>query len=281
MGDGPTHGADVIAQAGRRTAEVKNSVEVAVGGGIFVKLGGGTVEAAIVGGITQPGLVGGGSMICRCSPEACRGELVLPVAPTVLIEVIREPVQRPARDVGRIAGQLLTAVLGAGSGCAGSGRGRADAGERAADAFAWDGRVVPGLFQHVLPVPVQGVPFGAGQVPGRGCFQEGLRQRRSHAQAAGIHRRVDQRRRGERGVTIPGQQLRRPGQELGHLPVLRPRGGLGQPRVPRLAEPLHLRRGEHGRHGDVVAVQQLPRLGMRIGGVAWRAGGQAIPELRP
>ena len=57
-------------------------------------------------------------------------------------------------------------------------------------------------------------------------------------------------------------------------------GGLDQPCVPRLAEPLQLRRGERGGHGDVVAGQQLPRLGMRIG-AARRADGQAIPELRP
>ena len=58
------------------------------------------------------------------------------------------------------------------------------------------------------------------------------------------------------------------------------RGGLGQPRVSRLAEPLQLRGGERGGHGDVVAGQQLPRLGMRVG-AARRAGGQAVPELRP
>ena len=109
---------------------------------------------------------------------------------------------------------------GAGSGCAGSGRARTDAGERPADALAGDGGVGQGLLQPVL---AQGVPFGVGQVPGRGCFQEGLRQRRSHAQAAGIHRRVDQRRRGGRRVAVPGQQLGRPGQELDDLPVLRPR----------------------------------------------------------
>ena len=57
-------------------------------------------------------------------------------------------------------------------------------------------------------------------------------------------------------------------------------GGLGQPRVPRLAELLQLRCGERGGHGDVVAGQQLPRLGMRVG-AARRAGGQGVPELRP
>jgi hypothetical protein len=57
---------------------------------------------------------------------------------------------------------------------------------------------------------------------------------------------VDQRRRGGRRVPVPGQQFRRPGQELDDLPILRPSGGLGQPRVPRLAEPPELRSGERG-----------------------------------
>ena len=242
-----------------------------------MELGGVTVQAASVGGVTERGLVAGEGVVCRCGPEACRGELALPVVPAVLIEVIREPVQRPARDAGLAVSQLLIAVPGAGSGGAGSGRAGTDAGERPADAFAGDGRVGQGLLQPVL---AQGVPFGVGQVPGRGCFQEGLRQADPHAQAAGIHRRVDQRRRGGRRVAVPGQQLGRPGQELDDLPVLRRRGGLGQPRVPRLAELLQLRCGERGGHGDVVAGQQLPRLGMRIG-AARRAGGQAVPELRP
>jgi len=76
------------------------------------------------------------------------------------------------------------------------------------------------------------------------------------------------------------QQLGCPGQELDDLPVLRRRGGLGQPRIPCLAEPLQLRGGEHGRHGDIPADQQVPRLGVRIG-AADRTGGQAVPELRP
>ena len=131
-----------------------------------------------------------------------------------------------------------------------------------------DGGVGQGLLQPVL---AQGVPLGVGQVPGRGGFQEGLRQADPHAQAAGIHRRVDQRRRGGRRVAVPGQQLRRPGQELDHLPVPRRRGGQGQPRIPRLAELLQLRSGERGGHGDVMAGQQLPRLGVRVGAAAGRA----------
>ena len=49
---------------------------------------------------------------------------------------------------------------------------------------------------------------------------------------------------------------------------------------PASPEPLQLRCGERGGHGDVVAGQQLPRLGVRVG-AARRAGGQAVPELRP
>ena len=95
MGGGPAHGADVSAEVVRRVAEVENSAEVAAGGGVLVELGGVTVQAASVGGITQRGLVAGEGVACRCGPEACRGELALPVLSAVLIEVIREPVQRP------------------------------------------------------------------------------------------------------------------------------------------------------------------------------------------
>ena len=163
--------------------------------------------------------------------------------------------------------------------CAGGAAGRAgaDAGQRPAGALARDGGVGQGLFQPVL---AQGVPLGVGQVPRRGGFQEGLRQARSHAQAAGIHRGVDQRRRGGRGVAVPGQQLRRPGQELDHLPVRRRPGRQHQPRVCRPGELAHLRRGERGGHGDVVPGQQLPRLGVPVV-TAGRAGGQGVPELGP
>jgi hypothetical protein len=91
---------------------------------------------------------------------------------------------------------------------------------------------------------------------------------------------VDQRRRGGRGVAVPGQQLRRPGQELDHLPVARRPGRQHHPRVGGLGELAHLLRGERGRHGDVAPGQQLPRLGVPVltGG---RAGGQGVPELRP
>ena len=117
--------------------------------------------------------------------------------------------------------------------------------------------------------------------PGRGGFQEGLRQVHARAQAAGVHRGVDQRRRGGRRVAVPGQQLGCPGQELDHLPVLRSGGGLGQPRVPRLIKLLQLRGGECRGHGDVVAGQQFPRLGMRVRSVACRPGSQHVPELGP
>ena len=54
----------------------------------------------------------------------------------------------------------------------------------------------------------------------------------------------------------------------------------GQPRVSRLGELAHLRRGERGGHGDVVAGQQLPRLGVPVL-AAGRAGGQRVPVLGP
>ena len=76
------------------------------------------------------------------------------------------------------------------------------------------------------------------------------------------------------GVAVPGQQLRRPGQELDHLPVRRRTGRQRHPHICRLGELAHLRRGERGGHDDVVPGQQLPRLSVRSspsGGLSGRA----------
>jgi len=81
-------------------------------------------------------------------------------------------------------------------------------------------------------------------------------------------------------LRVPSQQFRRPGQELDHLPVLRGSGRQRHPRVARLGELAHLRRGERGGHGDVVPGQQFPRLGVPVI-TAGRAGGQGVPELGP
>jgi len=81
-------------------------------------------------------------------------------------------------------------------------------------------------------------------------------------------------------VTIPGQQLRRPGQELDHCPVRRGPGRQRHPHVCCPGELVQLRRCERGGHGDVVPGQQLPRLGVPIL-TAGRAGGQRVPELWP
>ena len=189
--------------------------------------------------------------------------------PAMLVQIVREPVQRPCN------GGYTAGLVRAGAGAAG--RAGADAGQRPAGALARDGGVGQGLFQPVLAQPV---PLSIGQVSRCGGFQEGLRQICAHAQAAGIHCRVDERSGGGRGVAVPGQQLRRPGQELDHLPVRRRPGRQHQPRVARLGELAHLRRGERSGHGDVVPGQQLPRLSVLVV-PAGRAGDQGVPELGP
>ena len=267
MGDCPAHRADVPAEVVRSLDKVENGSEVAAGGGVLEELGGETVQAAGCGGSSECGLVAGKGVACRRSPETRWGKLALAIVSAVLIEVIRKPVHRHARDAGLAVGQLLIAAPGAAPGRAGSARARADAGQRPTNALARVGRVGQGLLQPVL---AQGVPLGVGQVPGRGLFQERLRQIDAHAKAAGIHRRVDQRHHDGRRVTVPGQQFGHPGQELGQLPVVRPRGRQAQPDIPRLAGPLQLRFSERGGQGDVVTGQQLPRLGMRVG-TAYRA----------
>jgi hypothetical protein len=196
----------------------------------------------------------------------------------MLVQVIGQPVHRAAAGGARLpAGRLVIAVPGTGPGRAGPAWAGADAGQRPAHALARDGGVGQGLLQPVL---AQGIPLGVGQVPGRGGFQERARQADPHAQAAGIHRRADQRGGSGRRVPVPGQQLRCPGQELDHLPVPRCCGCQGQPGVSGLGELAHLLCGERGGHADVAAGQQLPRLRMRVGAAA-RAAGQGVPVLGP
>ena len=270
VGGGPVRGAGIRGQARRETAEVEGGAGVTSCGGVLVQLGGVPVQAAGVGGAPERGLVAGRG-VRGGGPELRRGDLAGAVRPAVLVQVVREPVQRPrgASQIGRL--------VPAGAGRPGRAGAGADAGQRPADALGRDGGVGQGLFQPVL---AKGVPLGVGQVPRRGGFQEGLRQARSHAQAAGIHRGVDQRPGGGRGVAVPGQQLRRPGQELDHLPVACRPGRQHQPRVCRPGELAHLRRGERGGHGDVVPGQQVPRLRVPVLTVG-RAGGQGVPELGP
>ena len=139
------------------------------------------------------------------------------VTAAVLVEVVRQPVR------------------GSGSASAGaaSGRGRMRvSGPRAPLHGAG------GVGQRLLqPVLAGSVPLRIGQVAGAAASRNACGMARAHAQAAGVHRRVDQRPRGGRGVAVPGQQLRRPGQELGHPAVL---GALRRPRPARIRRPAQL-----------------------------------------
>ena len=131
------------------------------------------------GRTAERGLVAGRGV--RGGPELCRGDLAGAVRPAMLVQVVRETVQRPRG--GSHAPGLVPVVAGRAAGRPG-----ADPGQRPAGTFARDGGIGQGLFQPVL---AEDVPLVVGQVPGRGGFQEGLRQARSHTQAAGIHRGVD------------------------------------------------------------------------------------------
>ena len=101
VGGGPVRGAGVAragsAEAGRGSAAARRSP----GGGVLVQLGGGPVQAAGGGGVPERGLVAGRGVHGGGGPEACRGDLADAVRPAVLVQVVREPVQRPSRDAGR------------------------------------------------------------------------------------------------------------------------------------------------------------------------------------
>ena len=120
----------------QKVDKVSASAGIAVGGGVLQELRGGTVQTAGVSGVTERGLVTGRGMACRRGPEIGRGHLVVSVTSTVLVEVVREPVQRHAHNASLATSRLLTTVPGTGSGGAGSGRTRTDAGQRPADALA-------------------------------------------------------------------------------------------------------------------------------------------------
>ncbi len=175
-------------------------------------------QAAVFGGlgesaqVTQAGVDGGG-------PEGCRRDAVTAIPAAVLVEVVSQPVRQP----------------GAGPMGARGVRPRPDAGQRSANAHARGRSVGQGLLEPVLGQPV---PLCITQIPGSARFEERMRQRLSHAEAAGIHRRMNQRSCGGRCVPVPGQQLWRPGQELGHLPILGACGGRVQTGVFGLGEQL-------------------------------------------
>ena len=119
VGGGPVRGAGVRAQAGRRIAEVEGGAGVAGCGGVLVQLGGVPVQAAGVGGVAERGLVAGRGVRGGGGPELRRGDLAGAVRPAVLVQVVREPVQRPGG--GSHAGGLVPAVAGR-RGRAGRGR---------------------------------------------------------------------------------------------------------------------------------------------------------------
>ena len=118
VGGGPARGAGVCAQVGRGTSEVDDGAGVAGCGGVLVQLGSVPVQAAIVGGVTERGLVAGRGVRGGCGPELRRGDLAGAVRPAMLVQVVREPVQRPRG--GSHAGGLVPAVAGGGR----AGRGR-------------------------------------------------------------------------------------------------------------------------------------------------------------
>ena len=96
-------------------------------GGVLVQLGSIPVQATSVGGITEPGLIGGRGVRSGCRPELRRRDLAGAVRPAMLVQVVREPVQRPRSG--------LVAALASGM----AGRAGTDAGQRPAGALARDG----------------------------------------------------------------------------------------------------------------------------------------------
>ncbi len=144
----------------------------------------------------------GSAWLAAAAQKVGGGTWLLRGGAAVLVEVVSQQVHRP----GPMTGGGTGSVGGPGP----------DAGERPADAFGGRGGVGQGPHQPIL---AKRVPFGVSQVAGRRGFQESIGQGRTHAQAAAVHRRMNQRLCGGRGVAVEGQQFRHPGQELDDLPI--------------------------------------------------------------
>ena len=76
-------------EAGPRTG-------IAMGAGLLVQAGCVAVQAAVVGGVAELGLVGGRGVRGGGGPELGRGDLAGALRPAILVQIVREPVQRPA-----------------------------------------------------------------------------------------------------------------------------------------------------------------------------------------
>ena len=270
VGGGPVRGAGVRAQAGRRIAEVEGGAEVTGCGGVLVQLGGVPVQAASVGGVAERGLVAGRGVRGGGGPELRRGDLAGAVRPAVLVQVVREPVQRPAAAAcwragpprwraARLAGRGRMRVSGPRTPCTGR-------------------RCRPG---PVPASPRRGRPIRSSvRYPGaaasrKACGRPAPMPRRRASIAASI------------SAAAAGGALRyrasssgAPARNWITCPVRAPAGPPAPSARRRPGELAHLRRGERGGHGDVVPGQQLPRLRVPVV-PAGRAGGQGVPELRP
>ena len=75
------------------------------------------VQAAGVGGVAERGLIAGRGVCGGGGPELRRGDLAGAVRPAILVQVVREPVQRPRGSSH--AGGLVPAAAGGGPGRAG------------------------------------------------------------------------------------------------------------------------------------------------------------------
>ncbi len=198
------------------------------------------------------------------------GDLVSAVAAAVLVEVIGQLVQRPrpwprGGMVGGWAGPLVAGGAGL------------DRDQNAGDTLTRPGDVVQNLLQPILAGLV---PLGVGEVAGCGVGQQRQRQVQPGAEAAGVHGGVDQRFGGRHGLGIAGQQDWHPRQVLGDLTILGVLGGLTQAGIfaGQARQRIQGGPGERIRHADVVAVQQLPSVGMCI---RVPAGAQGVPVVRP
>ena len=117
VGGGPAHGADVSAEAvaeGRRGRKQRGGCRWAAA---FLWSWAASryrprAWAASPSAAWSPGK----AWSAAAAQKPAGGIWLVPVAPAVLVEVVREPVQRPARDAGPAASPLLIAVPGAGPG---------------------------------------------------------------------------------------------------------------------------------------------------------------------
>ncbi|PVC80407.1 hypothetical protein DBP19_36790 [Streptomyces sp. CS090A] len=119
--------------------------------------------------------------------------------------------------------------------------------------------------------------LGVSEVARDGIGEPVQRDMEAGAEAAGVHRGMDEGQGGAPSCVVPLHQDRCPGQVLGDLPIICALDGLHKPGVGIIGgvEAGQVGRGEGVRHIDLVPAEQFAGAGVPIG------SGEGVPVFGP